>query len=64
MNSFKCTSDLPYTRNWYKVWCVDGSVKILQDYEDVLIAWWNFKEHIDIVEVIDAKRSKTSGSGF
>lgn len=64
MNSFKRTSDLPYTRNWYKVWCVDGSVKILQDYEDVLIAWWNFKEHIDIIEVIDAKRSKTSGSGF
>lgn len=64
MNTFKCTSDLPYTRNWYKVWCIDGSVKILQDYEDVLTAWWNFNQYIDVVEVIDAKRSKTSGSGF
>ena len=64
MNVFKQTSDLPYTRNWYKVWCVDGSVKILQDYEDVLTAWWNSEEYIDIIEVIDGKRSKSSGSGF
>tara|TARA_Y100000022_G_scaffold85916_1_gene74068 strand:+ start:951 stop:1097 length:147 start_codon:yes stop_codon:yes gene_type:complete len=46
------------------VWCTDGSVKILEDYADVQTAWWNFKQYIDKIEVIDAKRGKTSGSGF
>ena len=61
---FTLTSDKPYDRNWYKVWCTDGSVKILEDYADVQTAWWNFKQYIETIEVIDAKRSKTSGSGF
>ena len=61
---FTLTSDKPYVRNWYKVWCTDGSVKILEDYSDVQTAWWNFKQYIDKIEVIDAKRGKTSGSGF
>lgn len=64
MKTFKRTCDKPYDRQWYKLWCVDGSVKILDNYEDVLTAWWNFPQHCSHVEVIDAKRSKTSGSGF
>ena len=44
---FTLTSDKPYDRNWYKVWCTDGSVKILEDYSDVQTAWWNFKQYID-----------------
>jgi hypothetical protein len=58
---FKQTSNLPYNRHRYKVWCVDGSVKILDDYEEVLTAWWNFPQHCSHVEVIDAK---TKGGGF
>ena len=60
---FERTSDLPYDRNWYKVWCIDNSVKIIQDYDDVINAWFNFKQYISHVEVIDAKRI-TSPKGF
>ena len=59
---FTYTSDAPYDRHKYKVWCKDGSVKVLDNYEDVLVAQWNFPQHIDRVEVID--KSKTTGKGF
>lgn len=60
---FERTSDLPYDRQWYKVWCIDNSVKIIQDYDDVINAWFNFKQYISHVEVIDAKRTN-SPKGF
>ena len=40
---FAQTSDAPYDRHYYKVWCTDNSVKILQSWEEVQTAWWNFK---------------------
>jgi hypothetical protein len=43
------------------MWCIDGSVKIFNDYEEVLSAWWNFPQYCDYVEVIDAK---SKGGGF
>jgi hypothetical protein len=61
MTHFTRTSDAPYDRHRYKVWCVDGSVKILDDYEDVMRAWWNFPQHLSHVEVLD---TKTKGGGF
>jgi len=62
--SFTQTSDAPYDRHWYKVWCTDNSVKILHSYQEVQEVWWNFKHFLSHVEVIDAKRNKQSGSGF
>ena len=32
---FKQTSDAPYDRHWYKIWCTDNSVKIVESYEEV-----------------------------
>ena len=61
---FKQTCDKPYDRQWYKVWCKDNSVKIIEDYDDVINAWFNYKQYISHVEVIDAKRTKRSGRGF
>jgi len=62
---FKQTSDLPYDRHWYKIWCKDNSVKIVESYEEVQTAWWNFHQHISHIEVIDAKRKKGGkGRGF
>ena len=59
---FKQTSDAPYDRHWYKIHCTDKSVKIVQSYEEVQTAWWNFKQFISHVEVIDAKKqSKPRG---
>jgi len=62
MKYFTRTSDAPYDRHWYKVWCIDNSVKVLHSYEEVYDAWWNFKEYISHVEVIDARRK--GGKGF
>lgn len=62
LETFTCTSTAPYDRHWYKVWCIDNSVKVLQSYEEVYDAWWNFKQYISHVEVIDV-RSK-GGKGF
>ena len=61
---FKQTSDAPYDRHWYKIWCTDNSVKIVESYEEVQTAWWNFKHFISHIEVIDAKRNAGSGRGF
>lgn len=61
---FKQTSDAPYDRHWYKIWCKDNSVKIVESYEEVQTAWWNFKQFIERIEVIDAKRNKGTGRGF
>ena len=59
---FTRTSDAPYDRHWYKVWCIDNTVKVLHSYEEVQEAWWNFKHFISHVEVIDAKKqSKPQG---
>ena len=59
---FTQTSDAPYDRHWYKVWCIDNTVKVLHSYEEVQEAWWNFKHFISHVEVIDAKKpSKPQG---
>lgn len=55
---FTRTCHKPYDRNWYKVWCIDNSVKILEDYDDVINAWFNYKHYISHVEVIDAKRTQ------
>ena len=58
---FTLTSENPYNRHRYKIFCVDGSVKIVDDYMKVIEAWWNYHQHCDHVEVIDAK---TKGAGF
>ena len=61
MKTFKVTSEAPYDRHHYKLWCVDKTVKIVDDYEDVQRAWWNFPQYCDYVEVID---KKSRGGGF
>ena len=55
---FTQTSDALYDRRWYKIHCTDKSVKVVQSYEEVQTAWWNFKQFISHVEVIDAKRQQ------
>ena len=59
---FTQTSDAPYDRCWYKIHCTDKSVKVVQSYEEVQTAWWNFTHFISHIEVIDAKKqSKPQG---
>lgn len=58
---FTSTSTDPYDRHRYKLWCSDRSVKIVDDYQQVIEAWWNYPQYADHVEVID---QKTKGGGF
>ena len=45
-----------------KIHCTDKSVKIVESYEEVQTAWWNYKQFISHIEVIDAKKqSKPRG---
>ena len=53
---FTQTSDAPYDRHRYKIWCKDNSVKIVSSWEEAQTAWWNFKHFINRIEVIDAKQ--------
>lgn len=59
--SFTLTSTAPYDRHRYKIWCTDDTVKIVDSYDEVLTAWWNFPQYCRIVEVID---QKSKGGGF
>ena len=58
----KLSSDSPYDRHWYKIWCTDNTCKVVHTYDEVLAAQWNYPQHITHVEVIDAKkRGKSRG---
>ena len=59
--TFTCTSTALYDRHYYKVWCKDNSVKILQSWDEVQTTWWNFHQYISHIEVIDEKQSKPQG---
>ena len=56
LETFTCTSDAPYDRHYYKVWCKDDSVKSYNPEE--VTAWWNFKHFISHIEVIDANNRR------
>ena len=53
---FTQTSDAPYDRHRYKIWCKDGSVKVVSSWEEAQTAWWNYHQFIKTIEVIDAKQ--------
>jgi hypothetical protein len=59
---FTLTSEKPYDRHKYKIFCTDGSVKIVDDYMRVMEAWWNYPQYCDHVDVID--KPKNVGKGF
>ena len=60
---FAQSSDIPYDRHHYRIIAKSGQTYVLNSYEEVLETWWNKRQFIDRVEVID-KPKKTRGKGF
>ena len=60
---FAQTSNKPYDRHHYKVISKSGETNVLTSYDEVIETWWNKRQFIDRVEVID-KPKKTRGKGF
>ena len=50
---FKNTCDKDYDRHKYKMVMKNGKALVLEDYEMVRAYWWQFRQQMDHVEVMD-----------
>jgi ABC-type transporter lipoprotein component MlaA len=57
---FERTSDLPYDRQRYKVHTKTGKTHIFDDYEQVRAIWFQSKQLLSHIEVLD-KETKQKG---
>tara|TARA_R110002020_G_scaffold388585_1_gene599285 strand:+ start:303 stop:533 length:231 start_codon:yes stop_codon:yes gene_type:complete len=57
---FERTSDLPYDRHKYKVHTKTGRTHIFDDYEQVRAIWFQSKQLLSHIEVLD-KETKQKG---
>lgn len=64
MKTFTATSGELYDRHHYKLVLKSGKAVIFECYEQLRYYHHMWKVHVDYVEVIDAKRNDSSGTGF
>ena len=57
---FTTYCDKPYDRHTYKIILKNGKAIHFEDYELMRYQWYQFREHVERVEVLDV----TSGKGF
>ena len=59
LKEFKLTCEKPYDRHKYKLIFKNGKAIIFEDYELLRHQWYQWKDEVDRVEVIDE-----GGKGF
>ena len=59
LKPFKLTSDKPYDRHSYKVTLKNGKSVVFEDYEMMRYHWYQWRDNVDHVDVIDS-----GGKGF
>ena len=64
MKTFTVTSGELYDRHHYKLVLKSGKAVVFECYEQLKYYHYMWKVHVDYVEVIDAKRNDSSGTGF
>lgn len=65
MEKFERTSEDPYIKHDYKLIFTNGKYVIFDNYEDVLMKWFQNYEYCDLIEVLDKKeKKKTKTKGF
>lgn len=65
MERFERTSTDPYVKHDYKLIFTSGKSVIFDNYEDVLMEWFQNCEYCDLIEVLDKKeKKKTKTKGF
>ena len=66
LSSFSCTSDAPYDRHTYEIILKNDTKVIFDNWEDAHRYWWqNYQipDFLDLINVIDKKKSKSKGFG-
>lgn len=64
---FTTYSTEPYDRHHYKIVFKNGKTMTVEDYESLRGLWYQFKDNVENVEIIDPKAKKpkkTGGGGF
>ena len=64
---FTTYSTKPYDRHHYKIVFKNGKTMTVEDYESLRGLWYQFKDNVKNVEIIDPKAKKpkkTGGGGF
>ena len=60
---FETYCDKDYDRHVYKVYLKDGQSVIYESYDLMRYHWYQQREHLSHVEVLDSPKS-TAGKGF
>ena len=66
LSSFSCTSDAPYDRHTYEIILKNDTKVIFDNWEDAQVYWWQhcqIPDFLDLINVIDKKKSKSKGFG-
>lgn len=65
MNSFKLHCEKPYLRHHYKLVFDNGKEVIFDNYEDILVNWFQRSgKFLSHVEVLDIPQKKKKAKGF
>lgn len=62
--TFTCTSDAPYDRHTYEITLKNDTKVIFDNWEDTQVYWWQhcqIPDFLDLINVIDKKKSKSKG---
>jgi len=62
--TFTCTSDAPYDRHTYEIILKNDTKVIFDNWEDTQVYWWQhcqIPDFLDLINVIDKKKSKSKG---
>jgi hypothetical protein len=65
-STFSCTSDAPYDRHNYEIVLKSGKKVFFENWEDVQGYWFvhaQIPDFLDLINVIDKKKSKSKGFG-
>lgn len=61
---FKTYCDKLYDRHQYKIIFKDGMSETFDDYEIMRYHWYQWREEVSTVEIVDVKKKRQRAKGF
>ena len=64
LKEFTLTSDKPYDKHKYRVNLKNGKSVVFEDYEMMRAMWYQWKDQVSNVDVLDSHQKQGGGKGF
>ena len=61
---FKTYCDKPYDRHVYRLYSKDGKYLTYDNYEIMRYHWYQMRQEVSHVEVVDVPKKREGGKGF